>query len=214
MIAIMKAQIATTPADAADISLPLLAGVTPLLRELAAGAALFRQGDRTIGIFVLQRGAVRLVRVTPDGTAVTLHLARPGEMFAEASLFATHYHCDAIADCDSVAGLYPKAALTARLRQDPEALWKFSAELARRLQGLRQRYELKQIRSAPQRVLQFLRLRGDEQGRYAYNGALKDLAAEVGLSHEALYRTLAALERQGLISRPTGGLCLLTGRRP
>jgi CRP-like cAMP-binding protein len=211
----MKTQIATmTSADAADANLPPLAGVTPQLRELATGAALFRQGDQTIGIFVLLRGAVRLVRVTPDGTAVTLHLARPGEMFAEASLFAMHYHCDAIADCDSGVGLYPKAALTARLRQDPEALWKFSAELAHRLQSLRQRYELKQIRSAPQRVLQFLRLRSDAQGRYACAGALKELAAEVGLSHEALYRTLAALERQGLINRPAGGLCLLTGRRP
>lgn len=185
-----------------------------MLREVAAGAALFRQGDLTIGIFVLLRGAIRLVRVTPDGTAVTLHLARAGEMFAEASLFAARYHCDAIADCNSAAGLYPKAALTARLRQDPEALWQFSGELARRLQGLRQRYELKQIRSAPQRVLQFLRLRGDEWGRYGHAGALKDLAAEVGLSHEALYRTLATLEREGLISRTGGCLCLLTGRKP
>ncbi len=56
---------------------------------------------------------MRLVRVTPDGTAVTLHRVLPGEMFAEASLFGKHYHCDAIADVDSVVGLYPQAILTA-----------------------------------------------------------------------------------------------------
>jgi CRP-like cAMP-binding protein len=32
-------------------------------------------------------------------------------------------------------------------------------------------------------------------------GTLKDLAAEIGLTHEALYRTLAALERSGEIKR-------------
>ncbi|MCF8178330.1 MAG: Crp/Fnr family transcriptional regulator [Sulfuritalea sp.] len=196
----------SSEADTASLT---LAGVSPQWRRLPAGSTLFRQGDRTIGIFVLRSGTLRLQRVTPDGTAVTLHQVRPGEMFAEASLFATHYHCDAIADGDSVAGLYPKALLAAQLRGDSEALWRFSAELARRLQGLRQRYELKQIRSAPQRVLQFLRLRCDAEGRYFTQGALKDIAAELGLTHEALYRALAALEQQGVIARQDACLCLL-----
>lgn len=205
----MPANIAKSrPPVASDTSPPPLAGVAPLLRQVAAGAALFRQGQRTVGVFVLLRGALRLQRVTPDGATVTLHLARPGEMFAEASLFAAHYHCDAIADRDSVVGLYPRRKLAAQLRGDPEALWNFSAELARRLQGLRQRYELKQIRSAPLRVLQFLRLRCGADGRYRAAGSLKEIAAEVGLSHEALYRALALLEQQGRIERPAGYLCL------
>ena len=200
--------------QAVDAStLPPLSGVAPTARTVAAGSTLFRQGDPTIGIFVLAAGSMRLVRVTPDGGSVTLHLARPGEMFAEASLFSKHYHCDALADTDSVVGLYPKAKLTAQLRNDPNALWNFTAELARRLQGLRQRYELKQIRSAPERVLQFLRLRCDATGHVCTTGTLKDMAMELGLTHEALYRTLASLERQGLISRPEGGLCLAPGNR-
>lgn len=194
--------------DVGADSLPLLAGLSPRRQALAAGTALFRQGDRTVGIYILQRGALRLQRVTPDGAAVTLHQVRAGEMFAEASLFAARYHCDAIAESDSVAGLYPKAALATRLRHDPEALWNFTGDLARRLQGMRQRYELKQIRSAPQRVLQFLRLRCDPAGRYCVQGSLKDIAAELGLTHEALYRALALLERQGSIARLDGYLCL------
>ena len=210
----MKPKAAEPWSPDAGAGLPPLAGVLPLPRVVPAGTALFRQGDRTVGIFVLLRGALRLLRVTPDGAAVTLHLVRPGEMFAEASLFATHYHCDAIADSDSVAGLYPKRALTDQLRRDPQALWNFSGELARRLQGLRQRYELKQIRSAPQRVLQFLRLRCNADGGYRTRGTLKDIAAELGLSHEALYRALAALEQEGLITRPDGLICLVASGGP
>ncbi len=180
---------------------PPLAGVSPRQRRLAAGEVLFRQGDRTAGIYRLIEGRVRLVRVTPDGTAVNLHQARPGETFAEASLFSAHYHCDAVADVDSLVGLYPKAALTAHLRDDPEALWLFAADLARHLQGLRGRYELRQIRSAPERVLQFLRLRCDAEGCFRPDGTLKNLAAELGMSHEALYRALAALETEGRLIR-------------
>jgi CRP/FNR family transcriptional regulator, dissimilatory nitrate respiration regulator len=39
-------------------------------------------------------------------------------------------------------------------------------------------------------------------------GALKDLAAELGLTHEALYRTLSLLQRSGEISRRGGKITL------
>jgi CRP-like cAMP-binding protein len=42
---------------------------------------------------------------------------------------------------------------------------------------------------------------GPDRRTVDLRGTLKDLAAEIGLTHEALYRTLAALERSGEISR-------------
>lgn len=191
-------------------SLPLLAGVTPVLRSVSAGTTLFRLGDPTIGIFLLVKGNMRLVRVTSDGGAVTLHQARPGETFAEASLFAKLYLCDVLAYTDCVVGLYPKAQLTSQLRGNPDALWNFTEELAHRFIGLCQRYELKQIRSAPERVLQFLRLRCDATGHFYTINSLKEVAMELGLTHEALYRALATLERKRLISRTDGSLRLVS----
>lgn len=111
--------------------LPPLTGVAPKPCLVPAGTTLFHQGDSARGIFLLAAGAMRLARVTPDGAVVTLHLVRPGEMFAEASLFARHYHCDAIADTDSMAGLYPQAKLAAQLRGNPDALWNFTREYLR-----------------------------------------------------------------------------------
>jgi CRP-like cAMP-binding protein len=180
---------------------PDIAGVRPTLRRLSAGATLFHRGDATFGIFFLAAGRLRLQRVTPDGNATTLHAPRPGEMFAEPSLFADCYHCDAIADTDCEVWIYPKNALTKRLRNDPASLWDYAGGLARSLQSMRQRYELKQIRSAPERVLQLLRLRCDESGVYRTSGALKELASDLGLTHESLYRALAVLEREGRIER-------------
>jgi DNA-binding Lrp family transcriptional regulator len=58
------------------------------------------------------------------------------------------------------------------------------------------------IHSARARVLNRLALAADPKTRTArLNGTLMDLAAEIGLTHEALYRTLAALEKDGAIAR-------------
>jgi DNA-binding MarR family transcriptional regulator len=45
-------------------------------------------------------------------------------------------------------------------------------------------------------------------GTLRLGGTLMDLAAEIGLTHEALYRTLASLERDGAIARTKGRITL------
>ena len=183
--------------------------VLPVPRSLTAGAALFRQGDPSFGIFLLISGRICLQRITLDGATVSIHLARPRELFAEASLFSERYHCDAIAEVESDVWIYPKEQLSRNLRANPEAVWSFAQVLARRLQELRLRYELKQIRSATERVLQLLRMRCDQDGVFSTPGSLKEVAADVGLTHEAFYRALAALEKQGRITRGLGSIRLI-----
>ena len=50
------------------------------VRELDAGEALFRQTDRAVAIFEVERGRLRLIRNTVAGHPVVLHTARPGEL--------------------------------------------------------------------------------------------------------------------------------------
>ena len=70
--------------------------------------------------------------------------------------------------------------------------------------------ELRNIRSARERVLQYLRLRAGLGGRsIAIEGQLQDIAAEVGMTREALYRTLAALEAEGSVTRTETEMILL-----
>lgn len=203
---------ASEPADKPAPPPTPIAGVTPTARHLAAGAALFRQGDTAFGIFRLITGRISLLRVTPHGAEVPMHTVRAGELFAEPSLFSGNYHCDAIALQRSTVLVYPKPALTRALQHDPQALWSFTAELAQRVQGLRTRIEVSRIRAAPERVLQALRLRCDATGIWIVDGTLKRFADEIGLTHEALYRALATLERGGHISRSNGEIRLMPPR--
>lgn len=176
-------------------------GITPTLRTLASGQALFRQGARTSGIFRLSTGSIRMQRYTSGGSVVTMHTARPGELFAEASLFSPRYHCDAIAQTEASVFIYARAHVLRALNENPSALITFSAGLAQRLQSLRQLMELRQVRSADERVLQYLRVHCDAHGGWAAPGTLKQWAEELALTHEALYRTLARLQRAGLLVR-------------
>ena len=191
----------------ADLPLSLEAG--SVIRELGAGEALFEQGDRAAAIYKVESGRLRLVRRTVDDHLVILHTACRREFFAEASLFAATYHCDAVAAEPSRIRVYPKAKVMEALRTDPVLAPAFMARLAHQLQELRARMELRSIRSARERVLQYLRLRADLDRRsIAIEGQLQDIAAEIGITREALYRTLAPLEAEGSIAREGSAIAL------
>ncbi len=156
------------------------------------GAYVFRMGSRTHSVFFIVAGAVRLVRYGRSGEEIVLHDARPGEFFAEASLDSTRYHCDAIARERSDLLRIPAAALRQLLDADREFARQWIALLARQLRTIRSRVE---------RLCLLISEGCGPRCEFALPGTLKDLARDLGLSHEALYRTLAAMERARIITR-------------
>jgi CRP/FNR family transcriptional regulator, dissimilatory nitrate respiration regulator len=179
-------------------------------RALKAGQVLFRGGQRTAGLYNVIAGAVRLVRVDRAGREAVLHTASAGETLAEASLFAATYHCDAIAMTDAVVRLYPKAVLLAEFERDPRAAQVFMAMLAHQIMNLRTRLEQRNIHSAHDRIRHYLALNTGADGRTVkVTGTLKNLAVELGLTHEALYRTLADMAAAGEIERQKGKIKLV-----
>lgn len=83
------------------------------------GAAVFRQGDPAAAVFAVESRRVRLARILADGTSLVLYVAETSDSFAEASLSADRYHCDAIAETDAVLLALPKADLLSALAADP-----------------------------------------------------------------------------------------------
>lgn len=178
-------------------------------RRLASGEALFCRGDASFGMFILEAGRVRLRRCGRDGSEVTMQTVAPGESFAEPSLFSPVYHCDCVAVRESVVTVLPKTRVLGLLESDSAFAAAFALRMARQLQHARTRFELRGIRSADERVLGALLLLSDERGEVALPGTLKDLAVEIGLTHEAFYRALARIERAGRIRREGRRIALL-----
>ncbi|TQF31167.1 Crp/Fnr family transcriptional regulator [Bradyrhizobium sp. UNPA324] len=179
-------------------------------RALRAGQTLFRAGARPAGLYEVVKGKIRLVRFDRSGREAILQLAAPGDVLAEASLFSSAYHCDAIASSEATVRLYPKPALLAELERDPKLLLAFSVMLARQVMALRTRLECRNIHSARDRVRHYLTVNADSRGRsVTLPGTFKDLAVELGLTHEALYRTLAGMAADGEIERGKGQIRIL-----
>ncbi len=171
---------------------------------------LFRAGQRPLGLYEIVSGKLRLVRIDKAGRETVLHSAGAGNTVAEASLFSSAYHCDAVAATDAVVRLYPKAAVLAELAFNPDAAQAFMAHLARQIMDLRTRLQRRNLRSARDRVRHFLIVNAGADGcTVVLHGTLKDLAADIGLTHEALYRTLARMEADREIRRADGKIILL-----
>jgi CRP/FNR family transcriptional regulator, dissimilatory nitrate respiration regulator len=109
--------------------LPAAVRAVAIDRKLKAGEVLFRRGGKTVGLFEVITGRVRLARADRSGHEIVLHVASAGETLAEASLFSAQYHCDATASTDAIVRVYPKRDVLAALEENPKAAQTFSATI-------------------------------------------------------------------------------------
>lgn len=145
---------------------------------------------------------MRLMRHGRRGEEVVLHDARPGEFLAEASLDSARYHCDAVASQPSVVLRATKADFQRLLADDPDFARTWMALLAAQLRTARARVERLSLRSADERIRHLLLSEGrGSRCELEITGSLKDLARRLGLTHESLYRTLARMQKDGVIAR-------------
>ena len=171
-------------------------------RSLARNEALFRQGEKVTAIYFVETGRLRLERRTFDGRTMVLGTTLSGNFFVEAALFADIFHCDAVATEPSQVRVYPKAAVLDALRADPANAISFLSLVAHQVIELRHRIEIMKVRSAKERVMLYLDLNAGPDGRTVnLRGQLQDIAGELGMTREVLYRTLASLEQAGTIER-------------
>ncbi len=170
-------------------------------RTFDKGESVFAQGQPVLNMYYIETGRVKLLRDTAEGTPVVMHVAFSGEVIAEASLFANTYHCVAVADSKTKICYVNKADLFNILEQDLVAMKTLLALYAHQIIELRILNEIKNIRSAKERVLAFLRHEMDADKKVKLTMALKDIAYRLGLSHEAFYRTLKSLEKTQQIKR-------------
>ena len=153
-------------------------------RGLSAGAALFHRGDRVRHLHLVRAGRVGLRRALADGGALTLHVAKPGEVVALASLFADATHCDAICETEARLALCPTRVVRDRLGDAPALA--ALAEAAHEVQALRARVEVLRLRRLSDRLDAYLGLHGAPGP-----GGWVRVADWIGVAPPALYRELA-----------------------
>ena len=174
-------------------------------KHLEKDEYLFRQGDSSLGFYILQKGGVNVHRESPSGKEQVIHVFRPIESFAEASLAsATGYPANARATEETTVLLVPKADFIELLRGRPELSLRMLGSMSQHLRvlvGLVDDLTLKDIET---RVANWLVRRcprpiGKAPCQVELQGTKRMLAAELGTTSETLSRTLAKFRDMKLL---------------
>jgi CRP/FNR family transcriptional regulator, dissimilatory nitrate respiration regulator len=183
-------------------------------RKLARGEPLFRQGEPVTAVFLIERGRLRMVRHLASGDRMTIHTGRTGELFAEGALFSDVYHCDAVAAEPTRVRTCGKTEMLAAIGGSPSTMLALLEQVTHLLHHARATLELRNIRSADARVLQHLRLSASTDDTVVFDRPLLEVAEDLGLTHEAYYRALAALARAGVLKRTGRTIRLVSSAAP
>jgi len=184
----------------------ILEKLRPTKLLLGKGESLFLQGDHVVNVHYIKSGKIKLIRNTIEGGQMVMHVALPGETFAEASLFSSEYHCSAIAGLESEIISYKKSDFLRYIEQHPIVMKRLLKIFSQQVRDLRAVNEIKNIHSAKERILAFIKNEMDENKEVNLNMSLKDVAYKIGLAHETFYRELKKLEKAKVLMRK--GSCL------
>lgn len=148
---------------------------------------LFHREDAVREMYLLRSGVVDLVRYQRDGTKLVLHHLSGPAIIAEASMYAARYHCDCICVEPAEVFAVPRRKIEALLRRSPQLFEKWAAYLAIELQNTRHRNELLGRKTVAERLSGWV----DWNGGLPPKGSWKQVADQIGVTPEALYRELA-----------------------
>ena len=187
-------------------------------KHLDKGEYLFREGDRSEGFYVVQKGAINVHRVSFAGKEQVIHVFYPMESFAEATL-ATEggYPADGRATEASTVLLVPKTDFVDLLRKRPELALRMLGSMSQHLRvivGLLDDLTLKNMET---RLANWILKRCPHplpagSTTVQLDRTKRVLAAEMGITSETLSRALAKFRDQNFL-RVTGNTITVTKPR-
>jgi CRP/FNR family transcriptional regulator len=182
-----------------------IAAVT-VVKSLAKGEYLFREGDTASGFYIVQRGSVNVHRVNAVGKEQIIHVFRTGESFAEATLATEKgYPADARALESTQVLLVQKDGILALLRRQPELALRMLGSMSGHLRVLVGQLEDLTLKDVETRLANWLIKRcpdprSEQFVRIELTMTKRVLAAELGTVSETFSRTLAKFREQKLVS--------------
>ena len=174
-------------------------------KSLERGAVLFHEGEPSEALYAVISGQLKLVRYSPRGRELLIHLVNPGQTFAEAALFAAGTY-PATAEVMQSCRLWclPRAALLDLLRATPELGLAMLGSISLWTRKILSKLELHTQRRVEERLAIYLLSRaGSRQlapgDRIELAEPRNLIAAQCGTAPEVLSRTFRRLEEEGVL---------------
>jgi CRP/FNR family transcriptional regulator, dissimilatory nitrate respiration regulator len=205
-------------AGLAPADLNAIAEIT-VIRPLAQGDYLFREGEPSRGFYIVQKGAINVHRVSNSGKEQVIHIFRAGDSFAEAALATTAgYPADARAVESSQVLQVQKDGFLGLLKRQPELALRMLGSMSQHLRTLIGQLEDLTLKDVETRMANWLIKRcPDPESTRPLTIELRTtkrvLAAELGTVSETFSRTLAKFREQKLVAVKGKSLTILSPAR-
>jgi CRP/FNR family transcriptional regulator len=177
-------------------------------RRFAKKEAVFREGDRADGFFIVAVGKVKVFKLSGEGKEQVLHVLEGGQTFAEAVIFeggGYPAHAEALTDTELL--FLPKRPFVDLLERHPKVAIRMLASLSRWLKRMTDLAESLSLKDVETRLVFFLSEELKARGIPAKDGAELELAigknvlaSRLGTVPETFSRTLKKLQDEGSIA--------------
>ncbi len=205
---------------------PLFEGLEATdLEELAAlaaarsyppGAMIFQKGDASHGLYVVERGQVKISSGSREGREIVLNLLGPGSVFGEVALVDGGQRTADATACDPVHVLvFDRSRLIPFLESRPALMRAMLVALTARLRWVSDQLEDTVFLSLPARLAKRLLFLGEHFGVDAPRGRKltvslpqRELANHMNVTRETMNRLLQSWRDGGLIEIQRGFIVL------
>ena len=185
-------------------------------RQVEAGQHLYRAGHRADSLFLVQSGLIKASTISAAGEELTLRLYKPGDLLGELCLCGGGRREEAIALEPSTVTEISVTALTARLRQDPEAAIELASAVCDRLGDAYEQIESLSWDTVLYRLVRTLLRLADDLGEPSESGTRlahyirqEELARLVGARREVVSGLLNRLRASGhIMYSPRGAITI------
>lgn len=168
--------------------------------EFRPGAVLYAEGSRSLGIFTLRTGMVKLVRVTADGRQRIVRVLRPGDVVGLEALGTGQHDCEAVALTDVSVCRIPLAVMHTLGANSPRLHLRLMQKWQHALKDAEDWLTDLNYGTARQRVSNFiLKMRSPIDGSTVTLFARDDMGAMLDLKLETVSREVSRLVREQVI---------------
>jgi CRP-like cAMP-binding protein len=176
-------------------------------RKLDKGQELFAMGDEASAFFIIQKGWIKLYRISREAEETIIHVFGPGESFAEAAVFSDRkiypVNAQAVEDVELIE--IPRNYFIHKIEEDSRFALRMLGAIAARQHYLVQQLEQVTNRTAPQRIGAFLlrfcrREPGTKEGALTVNLPYDKsiISRRLNIKAETFSRALAKLGPHGV----------------
>lgn len=172
-------------------------------KNLRKGEILFFEGDQAEGFYLLLTGLVKIYKLSQSGKEQLLHRITPGQMFAEAAVFAGGRfpaNCEALEE--SRTAFIPRDRFISVLKANPQISLKIITAQAAFLREFTELIENLSLREVPSRIAAYILDRSAEMQSDTIQLDLSktELARKLGTIAETLSRGLRKLSDLGALA--------------